>query len=523
MTVAELVAKLGLDVKREDWDRAQSTMNRLKQGAEGLVRVFAVGMIARGIKSLVEGSIAAAQDVENLSEELGISTDRVQELAFAGKSIGQEAMSTSLRQLARHAYDASTKGGEAAATFAKMGVRIRDANGQLLPTDKLLENVADGMTKVKNPTERMAMATELFGRSGVTMLRVLKDGSAGMKKMYEEAQRLGTMSKEQIRLSRIAYAAQIRVDGAMQTLKNTITEQLLPGIIRLLNKIGKAVAWFTDLARNTEIVKEAMFALGIVMGVVAVKGLISMLMMLGPVGAAFLVFALIILFVVDEIRAAIRGGDTLGAHFSKWAGEVYDKFMNWKSISPIINGLLLPLKALVSFLKLSIDAFNALIMAVTGDFQGFKLLGANIKTEFNRLFEQTGIEETAKKWAAGDWLGRMSEERKAEIVAYRSALAAGKSEKEAQAIGMAVNRTGISSTDISGEVGQTVTPSTGAMVAGASSTASVGPLTVNQTINASPGQDAGAVGDAAAASFQGIHENMLEQTYNKLVPVYGSE
>jgi hypothetical protein len=48
-----------------------------------------------------------------------------------------------------------------------------------------------------------------------------------------------------------------------------------------------------------------------------------------------------------------------------------------------------------------------------------------------------------------------------------------------------------------------------------------GSMTVQQTINAAPGQDEGAVGDAAAASFDDWHSSQNEMMLNQLVPRLG--
>ena len=135
MTVAELVAKLGIDIDRQSWDKAEKGFDKLKSAAEGVVEALAIHKIKEGIDRMIEGTVESAHNVELLSQQLGISTDKVQEMAYAVKSIGEGGLAMSLRQLANHAQNAARKGGEAGIVFSRLGVNLHGANGQLLPAE----------------------------------------------------------------------------------------------------------------------------------------------------------------------------------------------------------------------------------------------------------------------------------------------------------------------------------------------------------------------------------------------------
>jgi hypothetical protein len=490
MTVAELVAKLGIDMDRASWDKAQSGFDKLKHAAEGVVEALAVREIAHKLSEIVDGSIESANEVERLAAQLGITTDKVQELGFATKEIGQQGMTMALRQLSAHAYAASTKGGEAAAVFAKMGVSVRGANGQLLPADQLLERVADGMQRTKNPTDRIALSMQLFGRQGMRMIDVVKDGSKGLKEMYEQARRLGYISERQIEMSKKAEKEQHNVNYMTKTLRDSIADKLLPAKIELLRMTQRVIEWFTNLARHTEIVKEAAVALGVVMMALAVRSFIAVATSIGMLGMAFLAFGAIMFFVIDDILATLRGGDSLGKHFVAWVEGVADGFLRWRSASTVINALLDPVKELVFWLGMAVDSLNAVIMAATGDFSGFRYIKDQIQDRY------------------GGMVGALKE----------GAISLGKSGLDAA--GRAFLGIGPEGT-IGEQAGRRmVAPSSAAVASSVANNASMNaPINVNQTINAAPGQSAQAIADFAADSLKDVlTQSHLDMAHAKLWP-----
>jgi hypothetical protein len=288
----------------------------------------------------------------------------------------------------------------------------------------------------------------------------------------------------------------------MKTLQNSIVEKLLPAKIKLLQITQDVIVFFGDLVHNTHIVKEAMVLLGVVMGVLAVRSMIAFFATLGPITSALLIFAAVMFFVIDDILTTLRGGDSIGKRFNAWVDGVFDSFMKWTAISPVINALMLPIKELAFNLKVALDSFNALIMAASGDFSGFKVVADEIDAHYAQIWDQI------KKGSLG-----------APIAKFVNALPA--VAEGAQRLPGVIQQ-GSSGWTYQG-MGATVTPS--AMASAASSravTLSQGPMTVNQTINAAPGQDEGAVGDAAAAAFDDWHSAQNEVTLNQLVPRLGT-
>jgi hypothetical protein len=328
-----------------------------------------------------------------MSERLGISTQKLQELTYAAGPLGEEGLGTGLRLLARNANEAATGNKEAAKAFRTLGVHVRDANGQLLPADQLLSQVADGMQGMTNDTERVAIATQLFGRDGMRMINMLKDGSAGLDAMGAEARDLGfIMSDELMASTEAAHKAEKKFDFALQALRNTIAAKLIPGATWLLTTLLAMVKRFRELLAGSKMVEVAIAALGSAMALLALTGVVRLLSSLGSlamsalslagafgaagnaallmqlksmlIGGAILVLAAVIALLADEIAVMLTGGETA---FAKWELQIerwYDSLMKMDfSKSPILNFIREVLKGLDAAKELGFGW----IMALAGD------------------------------------------------------------------------------------------------------------------------------------------------------------
>jgi hypothetical protein len=72
-----------------------------------------------------------------------------------------------------------------------VGLKARTAAGAILPVDQALAKVADRFARMKDGTQKAALATELFGKSGTMLIPLLNKGAKGIAALEAEARRLG--------------------------------------------------------------------------------------------------------------------------------------------------------------------------------------------------------------------------------------------------------------------------------------------------------------------------------------------
>lgn len=174
-----------------------------------------------------------------MSQKTGVGVRSVQRLGYAFRlaNVEGEAFETGLKFL-NVSIDAAGRGSKAdARAFADLGVSIRDARGQLRPTEDVLLDVADKMAALPPGARKTALAMAIFGRSGVDMIPGLNAGGAAIKKMGDEAEAAGAVMSEQA--AREADEFNDSVD-ALKTQVNGLAMGLGTALIPMLTK---GVAW----------------------------------------------------------------------------------------------------------------------------------------------------------------------------------------------------------------------------------------------------------------------------------------
>ena len=168
-------------------------LNAVKTGllAAGAAAVGAV----TGLTALVLKSAASADELVELSDKTGLSVEQLQELQYIGEQTGtsMETVTGSLAKLVRSMAGAEEGTGAAADAFKQLGVPVTDANGELRDSQEVFGDVLDALKLIENPTERDALAMEIFGKSAQELNPLIDAGSQGMRDMAEDANNLGAV------------------------------------------------------------------------------------------------------------------------------------------------------------------------------------------------------------------------------------------------------------------------------------------------------------------------------------------
>lgn len=137
---------------------------------------------------------AVGDSLQKMSLRTGLSVETLSELAFAADSSGTslEAVESAIRTMQKNIA------GDAAGvrrSVEKMGLSF-DHLKSLTPEGQL-KALADVVARVEDPAEKAALAVELFGKAGASLLPLLAEGASGIEALQHQARRLGlTMSRE---------------------------------------------------------------------------------------------------------------------------------------------------------------------------------------------------------------------------------------------------------------------------------------------------------------------------------------
>ncbi|MBP8030083.1 MAG: hypothetical protein KAY78_02840 [Pseudomonadales bacterium] len=260
-----------LGTKTNDLGSVLSGLGTFVSGAVTALVAVATAAIAAGaaIAGLVFTASTASNDLADLSAKTGISTERLQELAYIGDQVGtsQETITGSLARLIRTMDGAQTqyadyeaaqaeavakgeefdgKLGDSAAAFDRLGVSVTDSSGNLRDNEAVFADLIDALGKVPNEAERDALAMSLFGKSAQELNPLIKTGSAEMANLAAEARELGAVVSEED-VSALADF-QDMLDGMKMGLQGTLATlatAFLPGFQQIF---GQAQGYVKEFA-----------------------------------------------------------------------------------------------------------------------------------------------------------------------------------------------------------------------------------------------------------------------------------
>jgi hypothetical protein len=137
--------------------------------------------------------------------------------------------------------------------FKQLGVTQKDLHSNRL--DETLMKTADAFHKMKDPTERTALATKLFGKKGDALIPILMGGSKAIKDNHAELKSFGdTMSGKTTDDVKKMMAESRRSSAAFDGMKLSIGAALLPALTSLAPVLAKVAVALNPLLRNKTVV-----------------------------------------------------------------------------------------------------------------------------------------------------------------------------------------------------------------------------------------------------------------------------
>lgn len=231
--VIDLLMKTGAfetDTTRAE-KRLQDFEKRVKQvsAAVGAAVVGAGAAFAASMKSIID----KADETEKTAQRLGVTGEALTGLRHAAdmSGVSAEQLSTGLTRLNKAAADGNK-------AFDAMGIKVRDANGNLKSSDQLLKEVAGKFSGYQDGAAKAALAQELFGKSGAELIPLLNAGSEGISDMQAEAEALGLVLDKDTRKAAEAFNDNLtRLKRTQEGITTQISAQMLPTMLNLSDRL----------------------------------------------------------------------------------------------------------------------------------------------------------------------------------------------------------------------------------------------------------------------------------------------
>ena len=192
---------------------------------------FAFSATFDTIKAKIEGAIASAAGLQQLSERTGSAVEQLSGLAAVAKlsGTGTDELATGLQKLAKAQIDAQNGGQKTSESFKAIGISIADIQGKR--PDETFKLIADRLNAYQDGAEKVTIAQNLLGKSGANLLPVFKDlaevGDLQIKVTAEQAAQADELEKNQIRLRASTDAIFKKIGLELLPVFNAFTKTLL--------------------------------------------------------------------------------------------------------------------------------------------------------------------------------------------------------------------------------------------------------------------------------------------------------
>lgn len=243
--------------------RVAGAAESLGRFAPALAGLASVGTVA-GIAQLVNTWTSFGARLGLDASRIGLTAQRLHGLQGAARLAGSsaETLTDGMETLGGNLVDAA--GGRNTAVvqmLSTLGVGFRNAStgGARLAQDVLPE-IADRISKIRDPFLRARAATTLFGGAGRDLLPFIERGSAGIRELTALSERYGLVNDRGVAGARDMARAQMQMGLAAEGVGYAISERVAPILVPMLDRLSDWVAshreqiagFFGDVATRIE-------------------------------------------------------------------------------------------------------------------------------------------------------------------------------------------------------------------------------------------------------------------------------
>ena len=247
-----------IDKTRAAFGKVAAGLGRVRKSIMSVQGALVALGAGAGLKLMAD----QIDDLAKASSRLGMTVNELQSLQFAAGQTGASAeeLEKGLTRFNRSISEASTGIGTGLRSFEALSIKVTDAAGDLRPTNDLLNEVADRLTQIESPADRVRIAFDLFGRSGVNLINTLQGGSAELNKLREEFNQFTLeLSEKNAKATENANDRFARIGETFASIGRIITAKVLPVLasiaefltVKLLTGFANAIKGFRDFVNGT--------------------------------------------------------------------------------------------------------------------------------------------------------------------------------------------------------------------------------------------------------------------------------
>lgn len=242
----------------------QTLANGVKTAAKwGGALVAGASAAASGVVALATKTAATADNIDKMSQKIGISRQAYQEWDYIcsqnGMSVDQ--LQTGIKTLTKQMESAQGGGSKASAAFKALGLSVVDSSGNLKSQETMMMETISALQGMTDETKRSAIATQLFGKAGTEMAPLLNSGAESVDALAKKAHDLGIVLDDEVidsgvnltdtldTLKRSFSAIVSRLGGAVMPIVQKVSQYIIdnmPKIEQMISTLEPVVMMLLD-------------------------------------------------------------------------------------------------------------------------------------------------------------------------------------------------------------------------------------------------------------------------------------
>lgn len=247
MILDEFLIKLGVVSDTKKLDEFKAGLGAIASTATAVVGV--VGGLTAGVTAFFGSALSGLDDLNNLASDTDTSLEYIQKLGYAASLSGSsvESANASIKGLAQTIGEAASGMGRGEATFKKLGLSAKNADGSVRSVNDVIAEVSERMQGMSR-SEQLNM----LGKLGIdqTMIGLLSSTSSEMAELFNEAEALGLVTAHGADAAAEYNDALDQMKHVTGALRTNIAIGLAPQLTKLMSGMKDWLIQNKELVQN---------------------------------------------------------------------------------------------------------------------------------------------------------------------------------------------------------------------------------------------------------------------------------
>jgi hypothetical protein len=193
----------------------------------------------------------SAKKLHELAQSTGVSVEELSGLSVVGKITGVDidSLAKGLEKMDKSALLAAKSPGAVSNGYRQLGISVTDANGKLKPTSEILKEVSDKFSVMQDGAAKTALAMQIFGRAGASLIPMLNKGGDSLKYWVDYATKVGAVLDEKSAAGAAAFREEL---DKLELISTGVQNKLMNALLPALDHIVASIATFLESGNKVE-------------------------------------------------------------------------------------------------------------------------------------------------------------------------------------------------------------------------------------------------------------------------------